>query len=96
MLLADFPGLRISPLRHLSTQRAHLPHVPPEHISTPEPIPTPEPHAPPLPTTRNLHTYFGLTTPLLSNSPLDSTAPSRCIIKPEAKVEGGKLLCLRH
>ena len=30
MLLADPPGLRISPLLHLSPQRAHLPHVPPE------------------------------------------------------------------
>ena len=30
MPLADSPGLRISPLLHLSPQRAHLPHVPPE------------------------------------------------------------------
>ena len=34
MPLADSPGLRISPLLHLSPQRAHLPHVPPESKRT--------------------------------------------------------------
>ena len=34
MPLADSPGLRISPLLHLSPQRAHLSHVPPESKRT--------------------------------------------------------------